>query len=265
GRLVAFVTAASNLVPGGLLQHHIVLRDRRRGTTDLVSSRLDGSVALLSFFPRISADGRFIVFSGSDSQIVANDGNGQQDVFLHDHLIGTTTLLTRRPDGMQSVGDPGGTYVTTAISADGRFAAFVSTAPDLVAGDTNGAMDTFVRGPGLTGMDFTGDGDLSDTVLEVLDGTAPPGAQPPAGGRRGASVRLRLRHGRLCDGRDELLHGGRPHLVRHGCRLRPRLRRLHDARVRRGRDRDSRLPRGRHGPRRRRRRGRPRPPDLRRR
>ena len=31
------------------------------------------------------------------------------------------------------------------LSADGRFAAFVSPAPDLVAGDTNGFWDVFVR------------------------------------------------------------------------------------------------------------------------
>src|SRR5947207_196032 len=47
---------------------------------------------------------------------------------------------------VSSAGEQGNSYSSTAsVSADGRYVAFQSQATDLVPGDTNGAMDIFVR------------------------------------------------------------------------------------------------------------------------
>ncbi|MDP2350496.1 MAG: choice-of-anchor D domain-containing protein [Chloroflexota bacterium] len=54
---------------------------------------------------------------------------------------GTTTLVSERFGG----GFAGGGSITPSISSNGRYVAFVSGAADLVAGDTNGAVDLFVR------------------------------------------------------------------------------------------------------------------------
>jgi Tol biopolymer transport system component len=92
--------------------------------------------------PTVSANGRFVAFSSDASDLVANDANGRPDVFMRDMQAGVTTLISVNSAGTGSGSDrsygPG-------ISADGRFVAFWSNAPDLVAGDTNGLQDVFVR------------------------------------------------------------------------------------------------------------------------
>ncbi len=58
-----------------------------------------------------------------------------------DPTAGVTTRVSEGPGGVQADGPSGG----AAISADGRFVAFHSSASNLVAGDTNGEGDVFVR------------------------------------------------------------------------------------------------------------------------
>jgi Tol biopolymer transport system component len=89
----------------------------------------------------ISADGRFVAFISSASNLVAGDTNGHIDVFVRDRVAQVTRRVSVGPGGQQANGssrDP-------AISADGRFVAFRSFASNLVAGDTNGLDDVFVR------------------------------------------------------------------------------------------------------------------------
>ena len=64
GRFVAFATYATNLVPGDTNDHRdVFVRDRKRGTTELVSVRSDGTQATNdSEAPSLSADGRFVAF-----------------------------------------------------------------------------------------------------------------------------------------------------------------------------------------------------------
>ena len=92
----------------------------------------------------ISADGRFVAFSSEASDLVANDTNGTTgDVFVRDLQLGTTTLVSINRFGTGSGNGSSGWL--SAISADGRFVAFSSLASDLVANDTNGTDDVFVR------------------------------------------------------------------------------------------------------------------------
>jgi Tol biopolymer transport system component len=89
----------------------------------------------------ISADGRYVVFSSLASDLVPDDTNYSYDVFLRDRVTGTTTRVSLGPGGVEGNGF---SYPAT-ISADGRHVAFTSNATNLVAGDTNGRYDVFVR------------------------------------------------------------------------------------------------------------------------
>ena len=143
GRYVAFDSGASNLVGGdtnGLPD--VLLRDCSRGETTRVSVASDGTQGNgLSGLPSISADGRYVAFWSSASNLVSGDNNGSGDVFLHDCLTGETTLVSVASDGTQGNGGS----LRLALSADGRYVAFQSGASNLVSGDINGTVDVFVH------------------------------------------------------------------------------------------------------------------------
>ncbi len=89
----------------------------------------------------VSGDGRFIAFDTTASTLVPNDTNGVLDVFVHDSLSGTTICAS-----VDWLGNPGnGASQWGALSSDGRWIVFDSLATNLVAGDTNGVRDVFVR------------------------------------------------------------------------------------------------------------------------
>ena len=112
------------------------------GTTTRVSVNSAGAAAnASSSAPNISGDGRFAVFQTSADNLVAGDTNFQIDIFVHDRLLGETSRINLASDGTQS----NGLSHSPQISADGRFVVFVSAATNLVAGDTNGRDDIFVR------------------------------------------------------------------------------------------------------------------------
>jgi len=143
GRWVAFQANASNLVAGdtnGTLD--VFVRDRGTGTTERVSVATGGSQgSSAALAPALSADGRFVVFMSYAWDLVAGDTNGFADVFVRDRQLGSTERVSVATGGAQSDGDS----VSPSISADGRFVAFHSVATNLVAGDTNGWADVFVR------------------------------------------------------------------------------------------------------------------------
>jgi len=94
-----------------------------------------------SFFPSISANGRFVAFTSNASNLVPGDTNNNFDVFVRDLLTSTTTGVS-----VDSAGNQGnGRSDFSSISADGRFVAFSSGASNLVPGDTNSSFDLFVR------------------------------------------------------------------------------------------------------------------------
>lgn len=142
GRYVAFMSYASNLVAGdknGKLD--VFVRDRFSATTERVSvgtGGVEGNNESAS--PDISADGRFVAFYSSASNLVPGD-TSYGDVFVRDRQTGTTERVSVGPGGVPSNGNS----FEPAISADGRFVAFGSDASNLVAGDTNDHNDIFVR------------------------------------------------------------------------------------------------------------------------
>src|SRR5262249_42288659 len=91
--------------------------------------------------PSISGDGQIVAFYSDATNLVSGDTNGRTDVFVRVLSSNTTEIISVATDGT-----PGnGASVNPSISGDGRFVAFQSLASNLVAGDTNGVADIFVR------------------------------------------------------------------------------------------------------------------------
>ncbi len=143
GRYVVFWSVATNLVPGDTNgAWDIFITDRQNGTTERMSVDSNGIQGNHnSLNPSISADGRYVAFESHASNLVPDDTNSDWDVFVHDTITGQTTRISVDSNGNQANGDS----YAPSLSSDGRYVTFFSSAPDLVAGDTNGALDVFVR------------------------------------------------------------------------------------------------------------------------
>lgn len=170
GRRIAFQSRAWSLVDDD--DNHapdIFVRDLDSGRTICVSRAADGSAADGSAWsPAISADGRRVAFSSNAPDLAGGDTNGKADVFVHDLATGETLRASVTADNREGNGaseDP-------ALSADGRFVAFASSASNLVGDDANRVSDVFVR-------DLV-TGNLECVSLSVAGGTANLGSARPS-------------------------------------------------------------------------------------
>lgn len=91
--------------------------------------------------PAITPDGRFVAFGTNATNLVPGDTNGVYDLFVRDLETGALDLVSAGLDGAPA----NAAAYQARISDDGRFVTFYSDASNLVAGDTNGATDVFVR------------------------------------------------------------------------------------------------------------------------
>jgi hypothetical protein len=147
GRFVLFRSDAANLVPGDTNGvGDIYLRDRWKQRTTRVSLSTSGVQAnRASAFASISATGRFVVFDSFASNLVPGDTNRVSDVFMHDRWSRSTRRVSVSATGAQANAATALPMLSTAVTNDGRRAAFASDASNLVPGDTNGIGDIFVR------------------------------------------------------------------------------------------------------------------------
>jgi Tol biopolymer transport system component len=164
GRYVAFESLATNLVPGGSNGSiHIFVHDRDADgnviydepggistvqvSVDSAGSEGNGNSSSSS----ISDDGRYVAFESLSTNLVADDNNGSADVFVHDRDADgngaydepgaiSTVRVSVDLDGVQGNGNSN----APSMSADGKSVTFQSGADNLVAGDTNTALDIFV-------------------------------------------------------------------------------------------------------------------------
>jgi Tol biopolymer transport system component len=139
GRVVAFLSQTTRLVPGGLLQTYA--HDLVTSRTELVSQSSGGVPANAETFVTpwaVSGDGRYVVFNSQATNLVSQKII-HLAVFLRDRQAGTTTLVAHGLTGIS----PGCGKAT--ISDDGRKISFYSGANDLVPGDTNDESDIFVK------------------------------------------------------------------------------------------------------------------------
>ncbi len=146
GRYVAFASRANNLGPADSNgdDWDVYIRDFEMGTTTLVSvnSGGDDSGNRGSYSSSISADGRYVAFESDATNLGPNDTNNTSDVYVRDLETGATTLIS-----VNEIGDDSGNLVSylPAISADGRFVAFLSLANDFGPVDNNETFDVYVR------------------------------------------------------------------------------------------------------------------------
>ena len=162
----------------------LYVRDRQLGITELVSAATGGialpnGIAITgssqSKSGSLSSNGRYVGFTADDAAgAVPGDDNGFLDAFVYDRQTGITQRASLAANGAQ----PNGDAKRPIVSDDGSVVTFQSTATNLVTGDTNNALDLFVRAPSFAtpALDLFPDGTLDDTVLEVFD----PAAQTAA-------------------------------------------------------------------------------------
>ena len=143
GSVVTFQSSASNLDgsdTNGKLD--VFVRNRTTDTTRRVSETSSGGQANGdSTYPQISPNGRYVVFASTASNLAASDGNTRSDIYRHDLQTGRTEHVSVSTSG----GASNGNSLYPAISGDGRYVAFQSSSTNLVAGDTNGQTDVFLR------------------------------------------------------------------------------------------------------------------------
>ncbi|GEM_PF-4319679 len=141
--LVVFSSDADNVVAGDTDHlRDIFVHDLTSGTTQWLSPAAGGGPANGdSDRPSIDRSGRLVAFSSRADNLVPGDTNGARDIFIHDRLTGSVTLVTTAAGG----GPSDGSSFRADLSGDGTLVAFDSLASNLVAGDTNGVRDVFVR------------------------------------------------------------------------------------------------------------------------
>ncbi len=148
GRFVAFSSPAEEYTP--LDRNRVTdvyLRDMETGVVTLISVHPGGTAGVrASFNPKLSADGRYVVFESVGSSLVdVSPGGGLEtiNIFRRDTQTKTTRLVSingaANASGNADSRSP-------AVSSDGRYVAFLSEATNLVASnDGNGQADLFVR------------------------------------------------------------------------------------------------------------------------
>lgn len=118
--------------------------DAQTGTTCQAHVAMDGTLpdgyigiltsaslgnAFAPVLPSVSADGRFVVFASEASNLVPNDRNRRQDVFVHDCATRQTTRVSVGAGGVEA----DGSSFSPVISDDGRYVVFQSEAITLTS------------------------------------------------------------------------------------------------------------------------------------
>ncbi|WP_161962321.1 TolB family protein [Nocardioides speluncae] len=172
GRYVAFRSLAGNLVKGYTDRCHgpcweSYVHDRRSGRTQRVSVDSDGREGdgHSAGRPSISPDGRYVAFTSDARNLVADDGNGLEDAFLHNRRTGRTVRVSLSYKGAEADGHS----FTPVVSRGGQYVAFTSLASNLTPGIGNGTRNVFLldRAAGsLTRLSVARDGTDADALSE---------------------------------------------------------------------------------------------------
>jgi len=147
GRWVVFQSEASNIINGSEFGWPgIYLADTTAPTPSIRAvsiSQTDGPPNERSIRLSMSPDARYVAFRSLASNLVSDDTNGFDDVFLRDTVAEVTTRVSVA-DETDAEGN-GNATGSTAVTPDGRYVVFASAATNLVDGDTNGKGDVFIR------------------------------------------------------------------------------------------------------------------------
>jgi hypothetical protein len=158
GLYVIFTSAASNLVSGlppaaEPSEHplHVYRRDLQTGETTLVDRVTGVEGAILdergARAEAISEDGRYVLFRDGVEDLEDPLGShepGTRTVYVRDMQTGTTTAVSRADGATGELANESSRG--SAISADGRYVAFESSATNLVEGmGSNTASQVYLR------------------------------------------------------------------------------------------------------------------------
>jgi Tol biopolymer transport system component len=148
GRYVAFVSYSDNLVDGDTNSDDdpnsgtdVFVHDRETVQTIRVSVTSTGVQGDgTNSNPSITSDGRFVAFRSRAGNLVDGDTNRDADILVHDRQTGQIARVSVTSTGVQ--GNDGSD--SPSISSDGRFVAFESYSDNLVDGDTNGDVESYL-------------------------------------------------------------------------------------------------------------------------
>lgn len=145
GHLVAFTSIANDLVstPDSNGSGDVFVRNLTTNQTTLVSVNSAGTASTSggASVPVLTPDGRYVVFRSNSFDLTNNPPSGYYGIYRRDLTTQTTSLVS-----VNTSGAGGNGFSTNAsVTPDGRYVVFESYASDLVAGDTNGDLDVFVR------------------------------------------------------------------------------------------------------------------------
>ena len=167
GRYVVFHSHFNNLVASDTNNStDVFVHDMQTGATlRLSTSAAGGQADNHSYFPSISADGRYVTFTSYSGAIVSGDNNNYcdtdgdfnpidncPDIFRYDRDADEDGIFDEPGEvavalvsvGLGGViGDDWSDHAD--ISADGRYVAFESDSTNLVASDVNDQRDVFLR------------------------------------------------------------------------------------------------------------------------
>lgn len=131
GRFVTFQSAGSALVDGDTnLVTEVFIRDRKRGATERISVSSTGAQAdATSGQPKISGNGRYVIFQSRATNLDERATGEHAQVFLHDRRHKTTTLVSVTSDGTPA----DGTSAPRSINSNGRYILFSSGARNMGA------------------------------------------------------------------------------------------------------------------------------------
>jgi Tol biopolymer transport system component len=141
---VVWVSDATNVMTGlpGTPNRAVYVRDLAAGTTELISKTPTGGYPTkTSTRAAISANGRFVVYQSTASEIIAGDPDTNTDIFRYDRMAGQTVEVSVTSAGTRVAA----ASTRGVISGDGRYVAFVSNSGKLVSGDRNKTRDVFMR------------------------------------------------------------------------------------------------------------------------
>ncbi|HEX2192922.1 MAG TPA: hypothetical protein VHH09_06980 [Acidimicrobiales bacterium] len=179
GAYVAFASTATDLVPGQVDTNNgrdVFLFERATGSVTLVShvpasagTTADG----VSGYPRVSADGAFVVFYSGAGNLVAGQSGPPSNIFVFARATGAVTLVSHTATGATTAA--GGAYPIASVSPDAASVAFSSTAPDVVAGQTdhNGGEDVFLFERATGAITLVSHVSASRTTTPTFGGRSP--------------------------------------------------------------------------------------------
>ncbi len=142
GRFITYESFSNNLVPNDTNNSYdIFLFDRVNSLTKRISVQIGGLQANSnSYRPCITTNGRYTAYESFASDLVPNDTNGVEDVFVYDRITQETLRVSTSSIGTQA----NGPSFDASISSSGDAVAYASFADNLVDSDTTSVSDIFV-------------------------------------------------------------------------------------------------------------------------